>query len=198
MLKKSFPILFALLSIIVFNTTALKAQTTTKDIYPEFYISPLAGVQFPVGSLNDTYKPSYNAGLDFAVRLNRETSFYLKVGYYNMTAKSDVMAPDASFIEITAGPRYIFTSPKLKAKLFLEAGLGAYIYKTKDYTIPGTPDVVLPGTSVANFGVNAGPGFILPLGKSIDLMIKSKIHCVFEKETSHMFISAVMGLNFTL
>jgi hypothetical protein len=190
--------MLVLLTLTLFNSTGINAQTTIQSKFPQIYISPLAGIQFPVGSLNDTYGPSYNAGLDFAIRVNRETAFFLKAGYYNMPVKSGSTGPDASFIEISAGPRYIFTSPKIKAKLFLEAGMGAYMFNTKEYTIPGTPDIVLPSKSVTHFGVSTGPGFILPLGKSIDLMVKSKVHYVFGSEFPPYFVSAVMGLNFTL
>jgi len=186
---------------VLFITNVSEAQTK-KVSYPLLSIAPLVGVQFPVGGLNDSYNPSWNAGLDFNLAVNRETSFFLNATYYNMPVKDNVAIPsNASYIGITAGPRYVFTSPSVKAKFFLEAGLGIYIFTQKEFTVVGPPDVIFPSASTTNFGVNVGPGVMIPLGGTVDLKIKSKLNYSFESGGSggsRTFVTGVMGVDFKL
>jgi len=201
MFNKIFKLAFSLLMVILFITNVSEAQTK-KSVYPVFSIAPVAGVQFPVAGLNDNYNASWNAGLDLGLAINRETSFFLNATYYNMPVKDAVLyVPSASYIGITAGPRYVFTSPKIKAKFFLEAGIGVYIFTQKELTFVGPPDIIFPSTSTTNFGVNVGPGVIIPLGDIADLIIKSKLHYSFESGGtggSRTFVAAVIGVDFKL
>ena len=186
--------MFILIMFALFITSITQAQTT-KIVYPLFSISPMGGVQFPLGDLNNTYNTSWNAGLDLNLKINRETSFWLFAGYHDMPAKTEANIPDASIIQITAGPRYIFTSKAIKSMFFLEGGLGVYIFTTKDFVSTGTAETIA-GSSKTNFGINVGPGAIIPLGKAMDLIMKVKLHDMFMEGGSQTFISAVMGLNF--
>jgi hypothetical protein len=199
MFKKIFSLVIGMLLIALFITNVSEAQTK-KVQYPLFSISPLVGVQFPIGSLNDAYATSYNFGLDLALKVNKETSFYIKGGYYNMPRKTDVpVGPDASMIEITAGPRYTFASPQVKAQFFLEAGLGVYMFNYKEFTTASIPGVLVPSSSKTEFGVNAGPGITIPLGGPAELMMKSKIHYLFQEGGgSKTFITAAVGVDFRL
>ena len=201
MFNKFFKLGFGLLMLVLFITNVSEAQTK-KVSYPLFSIAPIVGVQFPVSGLNDNYNPSWNAGLDFNLAVNRETSFFLNATYFNMPVKDNVaVLSSASYIGITAGPRYVFTSPKIKAKFFLEAGLGVYIFTQKEFTIVGPPDVVFPSASTTNFGVNVGPGVIIPLGGAADLVMKSKLHYSFESGGaggSRTFVTGVVGVDFRL
>jgi hypothetical protein len=188
-------ILFALF---IASITQAQPTQTKGDVYPVISISPLAGVNFPLQDLNNTYSTSFNAGLDLNLKVNRETSFFLDGAYFNMPAKDASFGPNASVIAITAGPRYIFTSASIKAQIFIEAGLGLYIFASKDFNTNTTPIVVIPGVSTTNFGLNVGPGAIIPLGKSMDLIMKVKIHDMFLKGGSQSFLTAQMGLDFKL
>ena len=201
MFNKILKLWIGLLMMVLFITNVSEAQTK-KVSYPLLSIAPLVGVQFPVGGLNDSYNPSWNAGLDFNLAVNRETSFFLNATYYNMPVKDNVAIPsNASYIGITAGPRYVFTSPSVKAKFFLEAGLGIYIFTQKEFTVVGPPDVIFPSASTTNFGVNVGPGVMIPLGGTVDLKIKSKLNYSFESGGSggsRTFVTGVMGVDFKL
>lgn len=207
MSKKIFKMVFGLLMIGLLYSNITQAQVSTKTYksqYPEVSIAPVGGVQFPLGNLNDRYGTSWNAGLEVSLQVNKEVAFFLKGGYYAMPIKDEVNfnPTDANYWEITAGPRYIFSSPNIKAKFFIEAGLGAYIFHEKEYTLmatePGYPDLTISGRSTTNFGVNAGPGVMVPLGKVADLVMKAKIHYTFESDNSHYFIAAIIGVNFKL
>jgi len=203
MFTKIFKLAFGLLMMLLIISNISEAQTK-KTVYPVFSIAPVGGVQFPISSLNDLYGPSWSGGLDLGLAVNRETSFYLNATYFNMPRKNDVaVGPDASYIGITAGPRYVFTSPKIKAKFFIEAGLGVYIFNMKEYTIvtSGEPDLIIPSASKTNFGANVGPGVIIPLGQAADLLMKTKLHYTFgngETGGSKTFVAAVIGVDFKL
>ena len=201
MLNRISKLVFGFLMLAMFFTSISEAQTK-KPIYPIFSISPIAGVQFPIGGLNDNYNASWNAGLEVALAISRETSFFLNGTYYNMPRKENTIdGGNASYIGITAGPRYIFTSPKIKAKFFLEAGLGVYMWTRKEYNTTTTPSVLVPSESSTNFGANVGPGAIIPLGDAMDLIIKTKVHYTFESGGnggSRTFVAGVIGLDFKL
>ncbi len=200
MFKKIFKLMFIVLMFALFVASITQAQPTkTKyDVYPVFSISPMAGVNFPLQDLNNTYSTSWNAGLDLNLKVNRETSFFIFGGYYNMPAKDASFGPNASIMAILVGPRYIFTSASIKAQIFIEAGIGLYIFSTKDFNTNTTPSVLIPGVSTTNFGLNVGPGAIIPLGKAMDLIMKVKINDMFLKGGSQTYISANMGLDFKL
>jgi hypothetical protein len=196
MFKKIFKFMFIVIMFALFIARITQAQTT-KVIYPVFSISPMGGVQFPLGDFNNTYKTSWNAGLDLNLKINRETSFFLYGGYHDMPAKTESNSPDASVIQITAGPRYIFTSQSIKAQFFIEGGLGVYIFTTKDFATNGTSETIT-GSTKTNFGINVGPGATIPLGTSVDLIMKVKLHDMFMTGGSGTFITATMGVDFRL
>jgi hypothetical protein len=201
MITKIYKLIIALLVVTFITSNITEAQTTTattkKDIYPVFSMTPVVGVQFPVGTLNDTYRASFNGGLDFNMKVNKETSFFFKAGYYDLPIKTELQGQSVNYIEITAGPRYIFSGQNIKAQFFLEAGAGVYIFNMKEYTNP-TTNVMTPSSSSINFGANAGPGVFIPLSKTLDLMLKSKIHYVFQEEGSRTFLGSVIGIDFRL
>jgi hypothetical protein len=203
MFKKIFTFLFLMLGMALFISNVSEAQQ--KGSYPMFTLSPVFGVQFPVGGLNDSYNTSWNGGLELGMRVNRETGFFLKGGYYNMPRKDDAsVGPDAGYVEITAGPRYVFTSPKVKAQFFMEAGLGAYIWMAQEFTVPATtevPEYVSPSTTAVLFGVNGGPGVFIPLGKVADFVIKLKVHYTFSGDPEggeRAWVAGLFGVDFKL
>ncbi|MCX6163007.1 MAG: hypothetical protein NTV87_16940 [Ignavibacteriae bacterium] len=203
MFRKIFTAVFVLMMVVLL-TGVSQAQTTKKSgvKYPSFSVTPLIGVQFPLGNINNIYSPSWNAGVDLNLRLNRETAFYLGASYLAMPRKTDYLpaGPDASYIIIQAGPRYMFGGPQVKAMFFIEGGICAYIFSEKEYTvagtIPGAASTVIPSKSSTNFGVNAGIGVLLPLGSAVDFVVKTKLHYVMGNGTSNTFLVANAGLNF--
>jgi hypothetical protein len=201
MFKKIHILVFTLLMFALFNANITQAQPTktVTDVYPVVSIAPIGGVQFPVSGLNDLYNASWNAGLDIGLKINRETSFYINGTFFNMPIKTELPpGPNASYIAIVAGPRYIFSSKSIKAQIFVEAGVGAYIFTMNEWTTSTTPAVVIPSESKVSFGVNVGPGVIIPLGKSFDLLFKTKLHYTFQTGGSHTFVAINMGLDFKL
>ncbi|MEO7358562.1 MAG: outer membrane beta-barrel protein [Ignavibacteria bacterium] len=177
----------------VSNAQKIKKTTKLKQTY--FTISPTAGLIFPVGNFANLFKSGYSLGLDLGYRVNKEVGFYGKFGYSGMNSKTDGIA-SGRYLEFSAGPRYYMTNPKLSSTLFLEGGVGAYMFGQDAYTnAAGETVLKLSDTKV---GVNAGIGANLALSNSIDILLKTKYHNVFADGGSHSFITAIGGFEFKI
>ena len=64
-------------------------------------------------------------------------------------------------------------------------------------TVNGVENSV-PENSSTNFGVNAGMGATLNLGKSVDLIMKLKYHNVLTTDGSNSFIAPLLGIDIRL
>jgi|GEM_PF-755891 hypothetical protein len=214
MFQKIFTIVFALFIIAFFATNVTNAQTSnalfntlnadiqspSKIVYPIISLSPIIGATFPIGTLGNSYKTSFVGGLDINLAVNRETSFFLNGSYFDLPAKTEA-APlsGASVIAITVGPRYTFSGPQLKAALFLEAGLGVYMFHTQDYTQTiGGVTYDYPSATSTNFGLNIGPGVTIPVGGTVNIILKVKLHEILASGGSQSYIAAVGGVDFRL
>jgi hypothetical protein len=196
MFTKFFKLFMSLMILGLVITNYSNAQTSNTKIltnpYPIFTISPIAGVVFPLGELSNNYKAGFTAGIDGGVRLNKEVSLYTKIGYYSLTSNTAGI-PNSNYFEVSAGPRYYFTSPKLSSTFFLESGVGAYSNSQDAYTMNG---ITTDRVSKTNVGVNVGPGATLQLSKSMDIIMKTKYHMIFSDGGSRSFVVAMGGLEF--
>lgn len=190
--------LTVIIALICMLSATAQSQTVKKPVYPIWSLSPVGGIAFPVGTFGDNFKSGGTFGLDVSYRVNREVGFYTKFGYYFLPNKT-AGVPDGKYIEYTAGPRYYFTSTNLKSAFFLEAGLGGYTFMQDAYTASvNGADVAVPEVSSTDFGVNAGIGAVLNLGKSVDLIFKLKYHNVLTTDGSSSFVAPVLGIDFRL
>ena len=189
---------FALIIMLGATAQSQTLKTTKKAPFPQWSISPVAGLAFPIASFGETYKSGPTFGVDISNKINKEVGFYAKFGYYIFPSKIDG-ASDGKFIEYTAGPRYYFTAKNLKSSIFLEAGLGGYSFMqdASTVTINGvTTDY--PEASTTNFGINVGVGAVLFLGKSVDMIFKVKYHDVLTSDGSSSFIAPLLGIDIKL
>lgn len=186
---------FYLVALLVFlSSLAYSQQKYSTSKSKQWSLTPEGGVSFPVGSLSENYKAGGNFGLDLNYQANKEVGFYGKVGYYIMSSKTPGVT-DGKYLEYTAGPRYTFRNKKLKSSIFLEAGLGAYTFQQNSYSYNG---VDFPENSTTDFGVNAGLGAVLNLGRDVDLLFKAKYHSIFINDGSSSFITPVLGIDVRL
>ena len=191
--------LSVVLALIFALSTVVQSQTVKKKIvYSYWSISPVAGVAFPIGGFGENFKTGPTFGLDLSYKVNREVGIYAKGGYYIFPSKIDGVS-DGKYLEYTAGPRYYFMAKNLKSAFFLEVGLGGYSFMQDAYTITvnGVENAV-PENSTTNFGVNAGMGATLNLGKSVDLIMKLKYHNVLTSDGSNSFIAPLLGIDIRL
>ncbi len=184
----SIVILLACLNSMVFS----QDRYTKRKTYPQWSLSGLAGVSFPVGQFGDNYKSGPAFGLDLSYKVNKEVGFFAKLGYSMYPNKDGGPVPDGKYIEYTVGPRYYFTSRNLKSAIFLEAGLGGYSFNQDGYVLDG---VTVGNYTSTNFGMNAGIGGILNLGRDVDLSFKAKYHNILTTDGSTSFIEPVLGID---
>lgn len=169
-----------------------KKSNVAKSLYPVFTLSPVAGAIFPVSELGNNFQAGFTGGIDAGVRFNKELALYTKLGYYSLTNGTQ-SAPNSSYFEVSAGPRYYFSSRNLKSNFFIESGVGAYVYSRDAYESGGT---TFDRVSNTNVGLNVGPGVTLQLSKSVDVILKTKYHIIFVSEGTNSFISTLGGLEF--
>lgn len=176
-------------------TTPKKTYVVTKESFPQWSITPTGGVIFPVLNLSESFKPNGQFGLDVGAKVNKEVGFYLKTSYMFMNSSASG-APVGKYIEITAGPRYYFSSINVKSQLFAEAGVGPYIFSQASYQPEDPTIAVVPEINETKLGINAGLGASVFLSPNMNLMIRTKYNTVFTSTTTKSFITASTGLEF--
>lgn len=188
-LKSLLIVLLVLISSASISQT--RFTTVKKAAYPQWSLSPIGGIIFPVGNLSNNFKPGGSVGLDLSFKANREVGFFGKFGY-DFFRSQTAGVPDGRYFEYTVGPRYYFTAKNLKSSVFFEAGIGAYTFKQDGYVLGGT---AFPEVTYTKFGYNAGIGAILNLGRDIDLLFKTKYNTVMTSDGSSSFITPVLGID---
>lgn len=191
---------FNMLSIAQDNSSTTTVYKGTKyginnKSYNYFSISPSGGAIFPIQNLKESFKPGGAVALDLGYRINREVGIFAKVGYDFMSSKI-TGAPLGYYLEVSAGPRYYFTHPKLNSALFVEGGVGAYNFRQNSYISDPTTQNQTAQINNTRAGLNAGIGGMLALSQAIDIMVKSKYHVIFTPNASTSFVQVMGGLEF--
>lgn len=176
----------------VSQETKLITNVAKKQKFPNLTIGIAGGIGFPVASFSDQFKQSTTGAIDIGLRINSEVGIFVNGKYSNLPRQGTESSRD-NLIEISAGPRYYFTSPKLKSMFFVEAGLGAYFLNRGTYT---TGNVVVDNNNSTNIGANIGPGFSLWLSDRVDIMLKGKYHVIFTKDNTTNFVTSLLGLEY--
>lgn len=157
-------------------------------------ITAQGGFMYQFGILNDNYYTSPNAGFDISYRLNREVALYAEFKYNFLSAK-DSGAPAAGYFEATVGPRYYFRPPCYRSSVFIEAGLGTYIF---NQSAGYTPKNTYLSATQFRFGANIGIGGEIVLTNSVFITIKSKVNSVFTSYGSSVYVTGGGGITFRL
>lgn len=177
-------------------TTPKKTYVITKEEFPQWSVTPMGGVIFPIASLSESFKPNGTAGLDIGAKINKEVGFYGRFGYYFMGSSASG-APVGKYLEATVGPRYYFSSANLKSQIFADAGLGVYSFNQESYVDPNDPTLTqIPAINETKMGINAGVGASLYLSKSVNLILRTKYNTIFTSTATKSFITAATGLEF--
>ncbi len=191
---KTIKFLIATLALFLVMGVSAQSQTKIKSPYPVFSVSPVGGVSFPIGTFGDNFKTGPSFGLDLSYRVNKEVGFYGKFGY-NIFSNKTTDLPKNNIMEYTVGPRYFFTSKNLKSAMFVEAGVGGYTLTQDAFTLAG---VSFPKVSDTKFGINAGVGATLNVGRTVDLIVKVKYHNILTEGGSTSFLSPLVGIDIRL
>lgn len=191
-------ITLSLALILMFGTTVQSQTKKKKSPYPQWSISPIGGLAFPIGEFGNNFKSGGNFGINVGDKVNKEVGFYGELGYFFFPNQTSGI-PDGKMFEFTAGPRYYFTSKNLKSSIFLEAGLGGYNFTQSGYnTMIAGVDTQIPEVNKTDFGVNAGIGAVLNLGRDVDMIFKLKYHNVLNSDGSRSFVAPLLGIDVRL
>jgi hypothetical protein len=73
------------------------------------------------------------------------------------------------------------------------------MFHTQDYTQTiGGVTYDYPSATSTNFGLNIGPGVTIPVGGTVNIILKVKLHEILASGGSQSYIAAVGGVDFRL
>lgn len=173
--------------------TKLVTDVAKKQSFPKITLGLAGGIGFPISSFSDQSKQGGTGAVDIGLRINNEVGIFVNGKFSNLPAQRNGTATN-NLIEISGGPRYYFTTSRLKSMFFMETGLGAYIFNNGSYTTPG--GVFVDKNTSTNFGANIGPGFSLWLSDNLDIMLKGKYHVIFTKGSTTSFATSLLGFEY--
>lgn len=179
------------------TTTTYNGKTYVRTIesFPQWSVTPSGGLVFPIMDLSNSFKPNGSFGIDIGAKVNKEVGFYLRSNYMFMNSNTSG-TPVGKYIEISAGPRYYFSNINVKSQLFLDAGIGPYIFNQDSYQPQDPTASIVPQINETRLGVNAGVGASIFLAKNLNLMIRTKYNTVFTATATKSFITTNAGLEF--
>jgi hypothetical protein len=177
----------------ILTDSKLVNEVAKKQTFPKVTVGLAGGIGFPIAGFSDQFKQGGTGAVDIGLRLNNEVGIFINGKYSNLPAQV-IGASTDNLVEISAGPRYYFSTSRLKSMFFMEAGLGAYILNKGSYTTPG--GVVIDKNTTTNLGANIGPGFSLWLSDKVDIMLKGKYHVIFTNGSTTNFATSLLGLEY--
>jgi hypothetical protein len=165
---------------------------------PYFAITPYGGAIFPIDlGLRGTFKPGWSAGLDLMYRINREVGIWGGASYSQMTRKTAV--DEGHYFEASIGPRYFFTHPKLRAQLFVDAGVGIYnLNQDADLESEEPDEYTLRQIDGSKVGINGGVGVTLQISRNVSILGKARYNTVFGTNENVGFINGGAGVEIRL
>ena len=195
-MKKIIAAVLAVLTVstLTFAQADMKARNFYKHPhYPFVTLGFNGGVLFPISRLSDTYDPGPRIGVDIGYRLNKEVAISGTLNYSWIISKN-TSAPDGNYMEISAGPRYYLSHPKLRSAIFAEGGVGAYRFMQAAYfdDLLNKDVQKLDNTKAGLYG---GLGATLSVIKNVDFIVKGKYHVIFTKSETTSFMTVTGGLN---
>jgi opacity protein-like surface antigen len=177
-MKRYIEIILALL----FVTAISQAQyTSRKTSYNYFTVTPSLGMTFPGKNLGN-YSSGINAGMDVGYRMNKDLAIFGKLNYSSLPSNTAGI-PDASYLELTAGPRYYISNLGTNSAFFIEGGVGAFSLSRTGTT-----------GSTTNAGVTAGAGVTFGLSSNLSLIVKGNYNNVFTQNNPTTFGALNGGL----
>jgi hypothetical protein len=198
-------IVFLLIFVFICGSQAFSQNTTLpKTGNPElkgfktkkfWQLTLQGGFMDPLSSyFVDNYYTSASFGFDLSYKVNSETAIYTEIKY-DMLSLKDSLGPSTGYIESTFGIRYYFRPKCYRSSLFIEAGIGPYIFMQNEAT---TPTRTYFSVTSLKFGANAGIGGELVLTNSLFITLKSKINSIFEPKGTTTFVTGIGGFTIRL
>jgi peroxiredoxin Q/BCP len=163
---------------------------------PYFAVTPYGGAIFPIDrGLRDVFKPGWSAGVDLLYRINREVGIWAGASYNQMTRQT--AADVGHYFEGSIGPRYFFTHPKLKAQLFVDAGVGFYnLNQDENLEETEANQYTIEQIDGSKVGINGGVGVTLFVSNAMNVLGKLRYNTIFGTNENVAFLNGGLGLEF--
>lgn len=151
-------------------------------------VSVQGGIGLPMGDFGDAYDMGFGGFATGTYTLNPNLDIIATVGYFTYNNK---VIDDATFsaIPILGGVRYYFGKDKFRP--YVTGMAGIYSCKAK-MTIFGF-DV---SATSSDFGFAAGGGFLLELGKKMDLDVTATYNSISADGATNSWLTVGAGVHF--
>ena len=154
-----------------------------------------AGIALPMGDFGDGYDMGFGGNAVFVYHTNPNLDITGSAGY--LTWSSKVGDFTFSSIPVLAGVRYLFGKGKFNPYVAGEVGVHFTTVDIPEIEILG---ITVGGGSVSDtfFGFGAGAGFLMEVGKNMNLDVNAKFNSISSEGSSSNYVSVMAGLLFGL
>ncbi|MCZ7602416.1 MAG: hypothetical protein C4543_07740 [Ignavibacteriales bacterium] len=160
-------------------------------------VSVQGGIALPTGDFGDGYDMGFGGRGMFMYYLNQNMAITGTAGFFTWSGKDDF---DATFttIPVMAGIKYFMGKGDFKP--YVSGQLGMY-FSSFEYTVDFGPFFGGEQTvddSGSDFGIALGGGFLMPLGKTMNLDVSAEYDIIFTEGSSTSYLGILAGLAFAL
>lgn len=137
------------------------------------------------------YRITPNLGIEGTLRTSPKIELYASVTYNEILDNYSYFYNSAygSITEITAGPRFLIGSQKLAG--FVQPGGGLYLYYYRARSGYSKEEMF--------YGINAGTGFMITVFNDFSVIVKSRIHIIFDEQAKPGgYINTTGGIRYEL
>jgi hypothetical protein len=159
-------------------------------------VSVQAGIALPTGDFGDAYDMGFGGRGLFMYYLNKNMAVTGTAGYFTWSGKDEW---DATFstIPVLAGSKYFMGKGDFKPYVSGQLGMYFSSFEVEVDLGPfgGTQTV---DDSGYDFGIALGGGFLLPVGKTMNLDVSAEYDIIFTEGSSTSNLVFLAGLAFAL
>ncbi len=160
-------------------------------------VSVQGGIALPMGDFGDAYDLGFGGTGTFQYYLNKNLAITGTAGYLTWSNSQDMADATFSTIPLLAGVRYFVGKGNFKP--YVNGKVGLY-FSSSDVTVDlgffgGEQSV---SSSTTDLGVGVGAGFLMPLGKNLNLDVSASYDIIMTSGSSTSFISVLGGVSFAL
>ena len=157
-------------------------------------VSVQAGIALPTGDFGDGYDMGFGGRGVFMYYLNQNMAITGTAGYFTWSGKDDFDATFSS-IPVMAGIRYFMGQGNFKP--YVSGQLGMY-FSSFEYTVNWFGTETTFDDSGSDFGIALGGGFLMPIGKTMNLDVSAEYDIIFTEGSSTSYLGILAGLAFAL
>lgn len=175
---------FFALTVVILTTGFIHAQG-------KIALGVNAGVALPMGDFGDGYDMGFGGNGLFVYHATPNVDVTGSVGYLTWSGKDALDGATFSSVPVLVGGRYLFGKGNFNP--YVAAQLGMH-FTTYDVEVMGFST----SGSDSYFGWNIGAGFLMGVGKNMDLDVNVLYNTISSEGSSSSYLGILVGLLFGL